>query len=193
MKCNIYDFDKTIYDGDSSLDFYFFCVKRKKYLIFNIVKVIGAYFLYFLKIKNKTYVKEVFFSFLKAFKDIDKVVKEFWQVNKKKVKQFYLEKDHRNDIIISASPYFLLKPITKELKVKDLIASDVNKKNGKFTKANCKGEVKVTYLKEKYIDIKVLEVYTDSYSDQPLIDLASKAYLVDKNKITKIKDLKERK
>ena len=76
MKCNIYDFDKTIYDGDSSLDFYLFCVKRKKYLIFNIVKVIGAYFLYFLKIKNKTYVKEVFFSFLKAFKDIDKVKKD---------------------------------------------------------------------------------------------------------------------
>ena len=25
---NIYDFDGTIYDGDSSIDFYLFCLKR---------------------------------------------------------------------------------------------------------------------------------------------------------------------
>mgnify|MGYP006981942174 CR=1 FL=1 len=25
MKINLYDFDKTIYDGDSSIDFYLFC------------------------------------------------------------------------------------------------------------------------------------------------------------------------
>ena len=26
MKVNIYDFDGTIYDGDSTLDFYMFCL-----------------------------------------------------------------------------------------------------------------------------------------------------------------------
>ena len=27
---NIYDFDKTIYDGDSTVDFFLFCLKREK-------------------------------------------------------------------------------------------------------------------------------------------------------------------
>ena len=183
----VYDFDKTIYDGDSSLDFYLFCIKIKKSIIFNIIKVFFAYILYFFKIKNKTYVKEVFFSFVKNFEDIDKVVNDFFFVNRKKIKRFYLEKNHDKDIIISASPYFLLKPISLDLKVKDLIASDVSKKTGKFKSQNCKGIKKVEYLKEKYKNIEVLEVYTDSYSDQPLIDIARKAYIVDKDKITKIK------
>lgn len=25
---NVYDFDKTIYDGDSTIDFYLYCVKK---------------------------------------------------------------------------------------------------------------------------------------------------------------------
>lgn len=187
MMINIYDFDKTIYDGDSSVDFYFYCLSRKKSLIFNLPKVLIAYFLYFLKLKNKTYVKEVFFSFVKYFDDIDSIIEEFWINNKKKIKQFYLDKNHDKDIIISASPYFLLKPISLDLKVKDLIASDVSKKTGKFHKENCKGENKVVYLKKKYNDFVVNEVYTDSYSDRPIIELGQKAFLVKKNKITRIK------
>ena len=32
---NAYDFDETIYDGDSSVDFYFFCLhKNKKVLLY---------------------------------------------------------------------------------------------------------------------------------------------------------------
>ena len=49
---NVYDFDKTIYDGDSSLDFYLFCVKRKKVIFLITIKVFFAYILYFLKIKT---------------------------------------------------------------------------------------------------------------------------------------------
>ena len=29
-KMNVYDFDKTIYDGDSTADFYLFSLKRHK-------------------------------------------------------------------------------------------------------------------------------------------------------------------
>ena len=30
---NAYDFDKTIYDGDSTADFYIFCLKKHKSII----------------------------------------------------------------------------------------------------------------------------------------------------------------
>ncbi len=28
MKINLYDFDNTIYEGDSSTDFFFYCLKK---------------------------------------------------------------------------------------------------------------------------------------------------------------------
>ena len=30
-RLNVFDFDNTIYDGDSSIDFYIFCLKRNNY------------------------------------------------------------------------------------------------------------------------------------------------------------------
>ena len=187
MKIDIYDFDKTIYNGDSSIDFFLFCLKRNKSIIINIPKITFYYILYFLKIKDKTKVKEVFFSFLKKINTDDYVLK-FWESNKNKIKSFYLDKDnHTKDIIISASPEFLLKPICDELGVHDLIASQVDEKNGKFPKSNCKGIEKVNRLKELYKNIEVDKVYTDSYSDKPLIDISKHAYIVNGNNIKKIK------
>ena len=41
MKVNIYDFDKTIYDGDSGYDFYKYMLRRRPFLVFpNILKSI---------------------------------------------------------------------------------------------------------------------------------------------------------
>ena len=59
---NVYDFDKTIYDGDSSIDFYLFCLKRKKSIILLLPKQVFAMILYKLKIKDKEY-----FNTLNAF------------------------------------------------------------------------------------------------------------------------------
>ena len=40
MKLSVYDFDGTIYDGDSTLDFIKFLIKKKKSILFNIPKMI---------------------------------------------------------------------------------------------------------------------------------------------------------
>lgn len=132
-------------------------------------------------------VKESFFAFLKYFEEKDKLLDEFWIEYERKIKKFYLEKNHKNDVIISASPYFLLNKISNKLEVKDLIASNVNINTGKFEGLNCKGEEKVKRLKEKYKNFQIIETYTDSKSDKPLIDLAQKAYMVKGEIISQIK------
>lgn len=187
MEVNIYDFDGTIYDGDSSIDFFKFSIKHNKKILLCIPKIIIYYCLYFFKIKTKTEVKQCFFSFLRKISDIDSLVENFWLLYKKKIKKFYMNKTHDNDIIISASPEFLLENICKQLKVKDLIGSNVDKKNGKFLGCNCKGMEKVRRFKEKYPNAIVNEVYTDSLSDQPIIDIAKTAYIVNKNNLKLIK------
>ena len=188
MKNDCYDFDKTIYDGDSSIDFYLFCLKKNIRGITILPKLILFYMLYFFHIVDKLKVKECFFAFVKKYDDIPNLVKDFWQLNSAKIKKFYIEKkDHTGDIIISASPEFLLKPICDKYNVKDLISSIVDDKTGHFLSPNCKGEEKVNRLFKKYKNIQIKNFYTDSFSDKPLIDLSMNAYLIKKNKITKIK------
>lgn len=186
MKVNLYDFDGTIYDGDSSVDFYLFCLKEKFIIVKFLPKFVGYLILYKLKLKTKEQMKESFFAFLKCFDDIDSLVDNFWSKNKKKIKKFYLETEHDEDVIISASPYFLLKPICKELNVKDLIASEVDKKTGKYRGENCRGEEKVRLFMDKYKGAIVEMAYSDSICDMPMLNLAKNRYLVDGNKIIKL-------
>ncbi|MDD2505207.1 MAG: GtrA family protein [Bacilli bacterium] len=183
MKLYLYDWDGTIYDGDSSADFFKYCLKKDKKLFFHLFKCIIPFIKYKTKYINITEFKEIVFSFLKTINNVDEYVKDFWKLNKNKIKSFYLENDHSKDIIISASPEFLLKPICKELKVKDLIASEVNKKTGKFNKPNCRGEEKVIVFRKKYPKAEIMEMYSDSMHDKPLLDLAKKSYMIIGNKI----------
>ena len=61
---NVYDFDGTIYAGDSSVDFYVYCIWHDpKLLRFFPKQLLGA-ILHVLKKINTTQMKECFFSFL---------------------------------------------------------------------------------------------------------------------------------
>jgi len=84
MKVNIYDFDKTIYDGDSSIDFYIFCIKRQKLLAFTIFRFLIFLILYKFKLKNKKQLKEEYFFFLKYLKNKEKLINDFFENNQKK-------------------------------------------------------------------------------------------------------------
>ncbi len=191
MKVIAYDFDGTIYDGDSSIDFYKFCLKKKKSICKYWPRQLWFFVLYILGIKTKTEMKEVFFCFLKDFKNQEQLIKEFWEIHYKKMKNWYLEKKHSDDIIISASPEFLLEIPCQKLKVKDCIASVVDQKTGKFLRENCHGEEKVKRLKEKYKNVIVAEMYTDSSVDLPMIELSNKGFKVKKDNIIPYYDYQE--
>lgn len=186
MKLILYDFDKTIYDGDSSFDFFLYCLKVEPVIIIYIPKIIIAIGLYKLKIIKKTRMKEWIFSFIKRIKNVDNIVCKFWDNNSSKIKFFYKGRKHNNDIIISASPEFLLEPIAKEYIVKDLIATRMDKKTGNISGENCFGIEKVNRFLKKYNKSDIYEMYSDSYSDTPLLEIAKHAYIVKKEKIKEI-------
>ena len=182
---NVYDFDKTIYDGDSSIDFYLFCLKRKKTIILLLPKQVFAMILYKLKIKNKEYFKSQFFSFVKKIDKVDKTIEIFWKQKIVKIKSWYKSQSETTDVIISASPEFLLKPLEKKLKIK-VIASKVSKKTGEFLDKNCYGEEKVRRFNEEFNNKKIANFYSDSMSDLPLMKIAEHAYLVKKDSVEEI-------
>ena len=178
-KINLYDFDKTIYDGDSTADFMMFLIKRHPVCLIKVFRIVISVILKELHIINKTKMKEQFYSMFKLVPDIDKDLKDFWKSHDNKIKKYYIDKDHSNDIVISASPEFLLEPICKKLKVKDMMASRVDKKTGKYDGINCHDTEKVRRLNEKYKKYTVMESFSDSIkSDYPILELAEKAYQV---------------
>ena len=118
---NVYDFDKTIYDGDSTADFYIFSLKRHKKILLLAPSLIGAFLkFYVFKIGTKTQFKEKMYKFLK-YCDIQKDITDFWNINIDKIKPFYKNQQQKDDVIISASPEFLLAPICKTLKINYLL------------------------------------------------------------------------
>ena len=184
MKVNLYDFDGTIYDGDSTLDFYLFCLRKKLSLIRFFPVQLFYLILFKIKFVKKKVFKEKFFIFLTGIDNIEKIINEFWQINDKKIKKWYLCQKQKSDIIISASPSFLLEPIAKQLKIKKPIATNIDVKNGKFISENCFGYEKVKRLTSKYPNVIIENFYTDSLNDLPLINLAKHSFIVRKNKLT---------
>ena len=51
---NVYDFDNTIYKGDSTADFIIWCVKRKPQLAFKLLSCGASYISYITKNNSKT-------------------------------------------------------------------------------------------------------------------------------------------
>ena len=183
---NAYDFDGTIYDGDSSVDFYLYCLKKKPLIIiYAPIQLFGA-LMYLLKIKNKDYMKEKIFIFLRMLKDTKKYVNDFWKSHKKNIKEWYLKQKKESDVIISASPEFLLKPLEKDYEFK-VIATIVDSKTGKFKSKNCHDYEKIKRFEKDYRKDSIKEFYTDSIkADRAMLEYAKKAYLVKKNEIKEI-------
>ncbi len=179
---NVYDFDRTIYNGDSTVDFYFFCLKRHKKILLLLPSLFFAFLrFYCFKIGDKTQFKEKMYRFLK-YCDIDRDLDDFWTIHDKKIKKWYLNQQKNDDVIISASPEFLLCPLEKSFNF-NVIGSKVDKFNGKYSGTNCYYEEKVVRFKEAYPKGTIDGFYSDHYSDEPLALVAKKAYIVDGDSI----------
>ena len=174
---NVYDFDDTIYRGDSTLDFWKFCARRHPKVLLSLPRVGVSFCRYLFGRCGKTAFKEVFFSFLRFVPDVEAEVSAFWNEHESKIQHWYLSQKHDADVIISASPEFLLKPAAERLGV-SLIASRVDETSGMFSGENCKGEEKVRRFATEYPGVEIGKFYSDSLSDTPLAKLAHEAYIV---------------
>lgn len=179
---NVYDFDGTIYKGDSSIDFFNYCVRKHPKVLLAFPKQASAYIRHKLRVINKTKMKEEFYTFFKYIPDIDKTLEEFWDEHQKNIFDWYKEQHEETDIIISASPEFHLKPICDRLGIKEVIASRIDKNTGKCEGLNCRGPEKVTRFNELHGGETIDKFYSDSNSDKYVAMLALRAYFVKRGK-----------
>lgn len=178
---NTYDFDKTIFYPDSSYSFVRWSLKRRPSLyLFWIPAAAVAGIGYLVGLSSKENLKEKVFGFLPRIKDVDSEVEQFWKEHEHKLSDWYLKQKKDDDLIISASPEFLLRPITDKLGVR-LLGTKMDKRSGKINGLNCSGKEKVRRFREEYPDCHTEEFYSDSLSDTPMAKIAGKAFrIVDK-------------
>lgn len=179
---NVYDFDKTIFYPDSFQKFIKWNIIHHPKLLFTYCpKTFVCAILMFMKKKTITQAVEQLASFVKFIPNIDLEVEKFWIKNQKRMSKWYLDQKTNDDLIISASPEFFLKPQTDRLGV-TLIGSQIDKKTGKLTGRCNYGKEKVKNLisHELFPENQIDRFYSDSYTDTPLAYCAEEAFIVTK-------------
>ncbi|HOH87956.1 haloacid dehalogenase-like hydrolase [Ruminococcus sp.] len=180
---NVYDFDGTVYSRDSSVDFFKFELKRHPLILRRLPAFLIKAVRHKLGKCTTEELKACFFSFLKDIRDIQSELALFWDSHMKYMAELYMDRSKATDIVVSASPYFLLELPCKRLGIKTLIASDVDIGSGAFLSANCKGNEKVRRFKEVFPNERIDKFYSDSHSDLSMAELAEEAFLINKGKI----------
>ena len=186
---NVYDFDNTIYDGESVLDFYLFLLRKDFSLIKLLPKVLSVFMKYkmcritveeLLQIGEK-YAREI----LGKFPDMELLVKEFWDKNQCKIKKIYLDQQKEDDVILTASCGFLIREICSRIGIKTVLASEIDVETYKI-KRICFKNAKPEIFKEHFPDGVIDNFYSDSLNDRPMFEFAKNAYMVKGNKIRSV-------
>lgn len=191
MNVNVYDFDNTLYDGETLVDFILYYVRRDIKIWKYLPKLIVIAFKDAFHLFNIEEAIEAYASFLEGYyvtktDGFEKTVVDFWNKNEKKIKPWYNNVRKESDIVVSGTTDFILEEIMKRMNIKNYVGSSIDKDTGKFTRL-CFLENKVKIFNELYPDCHIENFYTDSMNDKPMMDIADNVYLVKKNKITKIK------
>ena len=182
---NVYDFDETIFHPDSSFCFFCYCLRHRTLAVSKCIPSAVFQFVNYLLHggKDAKELKEALFSFLNRIDNVEYLVDSFWKEHSGQIADWYLEQKREDDVIISASPEFLLHPVAELLGV-DLIATLMNPYNGKIKGKNCHDREKVRRFRERYSDAQIDEFYSDSFVDEPMARIAGKAFLVRGSKRT---------
>lgn len=181
---NIYDFDDTIFSGDSSVKFIGYSLVRHPLLVlWSFVKGIKEGIKFLFKKSNFGLIKSELFSFVKDINDLDEYMNNYVLKHQKDIKKFYLEQRQDDDVVISASFDFIVRPFCESLGIKHIICTDFDTKKGKIVGKNCKGKEKIVRFKKLFKNPKVNEAYSDSLSDIPMFEIAKKAYVVKGDKL----------
>lgn len=189
---NGYDFDRTIYDGDCLVDFYFYTMIRRPFMLLVVPVHLVMLLLYYVRVISKKRIKELLMFQLRFFKNKKVLINNFWKEHIFKIKNWYLNQKKDDDVIITASPEFLVKPACVKLGIKNVIGTKMNFETQKIAGNNCYGQEKVTRFNKEFPSIKLKAFYSDSLSDLPMMKISQKGILVEGDKRTVIFDEKNK-
>ncbi len=175
---NVYDFDETVFKGDTEVYFFNYMFRRigafPWKLNYRFYEWISNH-----KMMRKTKAREKCYRILRAVDDIDAVLEDFWDEHEKYLLDWYLKAKRPDDVIASGTPAFLMIPIVKRLGLTELIATDMDKHTGKVNGNYVVLQEKVTEFRKKFPGQTIDNFYSDSWTDHFLAEIAVHAYAMD--------------
>ena len=175
---NVFDFDNTLLKGDSTARFFAYCLRRYPRMWLDAPAQAANGLLFVLRLREKQAFKQRMLHFLALIGDVDQAVDDFWRENFSRIKAWYPPRHRADDVVISASPEFLIRPACLRLGIRCVIGSPVDKRTGLFLGPNCHGAEKVSRFHARFPGAGIDEFFSDSHSDDPLAALAERAWLV---------------
>jgi HAD superfamily hydrolase (TIGR01490 family) len=194
LRLAIYDFDDTLYHGDSTVDFWFYLLWRRPYLFLLTPYLLIMGLSRLLRLISFDRMKEAMLSPIRFLRkgELTEMVSDFWELRREHlhsvvVKQ--LENDKAEGLFmvcITASPEFLVRPMAEYFGFQVFMGTRFKKKNGKIINRmigqNCKGMEKINRLNAespfKDREYEVIRFYSDSSSDLPFLELADEPYAI---------------
>ena len=151
MRIDVYDFDGTIYDGDSTVDFTRFCLRRHPGVLAGLPKFLGTSLLLAAGRRSLTQFKSVLFGEMARRFNLETEAELFWQAEATRAK----------------------------LGVPTLIGTKCDVKTGALIGKNCKGEEKLRRIEQNIGPFEIRAMYTDdAKADGPLLAAAQEGYIV---------------
>lgn len=200
-KLSVYDFDKTIYNGETLNDFYRFYLIKKPWKIYTVIFQLWYFLLYVLKIISLEKLKENFLCFLNGENtdELKGLIREFWEKKESQINPWVKDEILKNKketeilVAISASPTFLIIDRLRVMGFDVVIGTDFLFESTKFhshiTSKNCKNYEKVKrmnkWAEDNNIQYDIVNFYSDSIADKPLFDLAENKYWIKKGILEK--------
>ena len=188
---NVYDFDNTIYKGESCFDLFCFYMRKDPKLLRLLPQVVAAFGRYK---KGQVTAQDFLQAYaplveekLREIEDIDADMRVFWDAHMRKIKPLYADLRREDDWIITAAPDFSMREVCRRLGVTHFLASRVEPQTCRITHFNLRDN-KVRAFLDACPDSRIDNFYTDSpKNDAPLIELSRAAFVVRGNRITQIK------
>ncbi len=187
---NVFDFDNTIYNGESFVDLFIMVLGKDPSLLRYVPTMVSGVVQYKtgtlrLETALERYSKP-FEDYIATLPDLDALVDEFWDKHMHKIKSFYDDVRSDDDLVLSASPQIVVEEVCRRLGIKRCIGTQFDRETGKLGRV-CFRENKIAAFREAYPNAHIDTLYTDSMHDKPLMDISDSVYFVKGNKINKLK------
>ena len=174
---NVYDFDETIFTGDSE-DYFFAYLFKKPGFFWDQVRYRWYELLFKCKLVSKTKAREAEYSLLRKIDDLDGLLADYWDQHERHMKSWYAAVKRPDDVIASATPRFLMEPIVARLGLTGLVATEMDPRTGKIHGEFAAGPYQVDQFRKQFSLDEIDEFYSDAYSDHFLAEYAKRAYVV---------------
>ena len=166
MEMKVFDFDNTLYRGESSLDFSLYMIRTHKKILLYLPVIMANAIKYKLCLVDRQKLGAEINKYMKLIirdeREIRHLVRKFWQTHADRLDADMLKRISPDDLIITAG----------------LDRIEILHFNFK--------DNKVSRFRELYGDAKIDAFYTDSYNDRALMEISDKVFLVKKGKIKRI-------